>query len=88
MLTNDWPTLDVLRLRYIAHVLEHNGGHTMRAAEVLGIDRRTLTRILARERAKQAAAARFQPVRLVTLRPKASPEPGVISPPAVTAARA
>jgi Fis family transcriptional regulator, factor for inversion stimulation protein len=75
MLTDDWPTLDVLRLRYIAHVLEQHGGSTTRAAEVLGIDRRTLTRILSRERAKQAAAARF-PVRLVTLRPKSSPAPG------------
>jgi predicted DNA-binding protein (UPF0251 family) len=60
MLTNDWPTLDVLRLRYIAQVLERNGGNKTRAADMLGIDRRTLNRILARERAKAAAAARYR----------------------------
>jgi DNA-binding NtrC family response regulator len=58
MLTEDWPTLDVLRLRYIARVLEQNGGNKTRAADMLGIDRRTLNRILARERAKKEAAAR------------------------------
>ncbi len=63
MLTEDWPTLDVLRLRYIARVLEKNGGNKTRAADMLGIDRRTLNRILARERAKAAAAARnYRPV--------------------------
>ena len=60
MLTNDWPTLDVLRLRYIAQVLERNGGNKTRAADMLGIDRRTLNRILARERARQAAAERYR----------------------------
>jgi ActR/RegA family two-component response regulator len=59
MLTEDWPELDVLRLRYIAQVLEKNEGNKTRAADVLGIDRRTLNRILARQRAKAAAAARF-----------------------------
>jgi predicted DNA-binding protein (UPF0251 family) len=58
MLTDDWPSLDVLRLRYIAQVIERNGGNKTRAADMLGIDRRTLNRILARERAKAAAAAR------------------------------
>jgi hypothetical protein len=57
---SDWPTLDVLRLRYIARVLERAGGNKTRAAEMLGIDRRTLNRILARERAKKAMAERFR----------------------------
>ena len=57
MLTNDWPSLDVLRLRYIARALERTGGNKTRAADLLGIDRRTLNRILARERARKAAAA-------------------------------
>jgi hypothetical protein len=60
MLTNDWPTLDVLRLRYIAKVLQRAAGNKTRAADILGIDRRTLNRILARERAKEAAAARYR----------------------------
>jgi DNA-binding protein Fis len=63
MLTDDLPTLEVLRLRYIAYVLERHEGNKTRAADVLGIDRRTLNRILARERAKQAAAARFRAAR-------------------------
>ena len=59
MLTEDWPELEVLRLRYIAQVLEKNQGNKTRAADMLGIDRRTLNRILARQRAKAAVAARF-----------------------------
>jgi hypothetical protein len=59
MLANDWPTLDVLRLRYIAQVIEHSGGNKTRAAELLGIDRRTLNRILSRQKARQAVLARM-----------------------------
>jgi ActR/RegA family two-component response regulator len=70
MLTNDWPSLDVLRLRYIAQVLTHAGGNKTRAAEILGIDRRTLNRILARERAKQAAAARYRTPPAPSLQPR------------------
>jgi ActR/RegA family two-component response regulator len=49
----DWPTLDVLRLRYIHRAIEHMNNNKTRAAELLGIDRRTLNRILARERARR-----------------------------------
>jgi ActR/RegA family two-component response regulator len=52
----DWPTLDVLRLRYIHRAIEHTNNNKTRAAELLGIDRRTLNRILARERARRRAA--------------------------------
>jgi DNA-binding NtrC family response regulator len=80
MLTEDWPTLDVLRLRYIARVLEHNGGNKTRAADMLGIDRRTLNRILARERAKAAAAARnYRPIQ-VGGRPQAGQANGAAGP--------
>ena len=51
--TEDWPTLDVLRLRYIHRAIEHTNNNKTRAAELLGIDRRTLNRILARERARR-----------------------------------
>jgi DNA-binding NtrC family response regulator len=54
----DWPTLAVLSRRYIDRALEHTHGNKTRAADLLGIDRRTLNRILARERARKAAAAR------------------------------
>jgi DNA-binding NtrC family response regulator len=50
-LADDWPTLQVLERRYIDRVLSRTGGNKTRAAEMLGIDRRTLNRMFARERA-------------------------------------
>ncbi|HEY8040848.1 MAG TPA: sigma-54 dependent transcriptional regulator [Polyangiaceae bacterium] len=50
-LADDWPSLSVLERRYIDRVLSRTGGNKTRAAEVLGIDRRTLNRMFARERA-------------------------------------
>ena len=50
-LAEDWPTLAVLERRYIDRVLSRTGGNKTRAADVLGIDRRTLNRMFARERA-------------------------------------
>jgi len=47
----DWPTLSVLERRYIDRVLSRTGGNKTRAAEILGVDRRTLNRMFARERA-------------------------------------
>lgn len=55
--SEDWPTLDLLRLRYIHRAIAHTGNNKTRAAELLGIDRRTLNRILARERARRRTAA-------------------------------
>jgi len=42
------PTLDDLERRYLMHVLESVGGNRTRAAEALGIDRRTLYRMAER----------------------------------------
>jgi DNA-binding NtrC family response regulator len=42
----DWPTLDELSLRYLHRVIEHARGNKTKAAEMLGIDRRTVSRIL------------------------------------------
>lgn len=53
----DWPELDVLRRRYIHSMIGHAGGNKSRAAKLLGIDRRTLNRTLARERRQERAAA-------------------------------
>jgi two-component system, NtrC family, response regulator AtoC len=42
------PTLEEIEKRYLAHVLNHVGGNRKRAAEIMGIDRRTLYRMLDR----------------------------------------
>ncbi|MFL6228688.1 MAG: sigma-54-dependent transcriptional regulator [Pyrinomonadaceae bacterium] len=44
----DLPPLDELERRYLLHVLEATGGNRTRAAEVLGVDRRTLYRMAER----------------------------------------
>jgi DNA-binding NtrC family response regulator len=56
-LADDWPTLQLLERRYIDRVLSRTGGNKTRAAEVLGIDRRTLNRMFARERAAASGRA-------------------------------
>jgi DNA-binding NtrC family response regulator len=48
-LVEDRPTLAELERRYIELVLKETGGNKKRAAEILGIDRRTLYRTLERE---------------------------------------
>ncbi len=50
----DWPTLSLLSRRYIDRALQHTHGNKTRAADMLAIDRRTLNRIMARDRARKA----------------------------------
>jgi DNA-binding NtrC family response regulator len=47
-LFEDLPPLDELERRYLLYILEVTGGNRTRAAEILGIDRRTLYRMLER----------------------------------------
>jgi len=47
-LYNDLPSLDELQKRYLQYVLEKVGNNRSRAAEVLGVDRRTLYRMAER----------------------------------------
>ena len=47
-LFDDLPTLEEIERRYLMHVLEQVGGNRTRAAEVMGIDRRTLYRMAER----------------------------------------
>ncbi len=47
-LYEDLPALDEMERRYLLHVMEATGGNRSRAAEVLGIDRRTLYRMAER----------------------------------------
>ena len=44
-----WMTLEELRRWYVDRVLEHTDGNKQRAAEILGIDRRTLYRMFERD---------------------------------------
>lgn len=44
----DLPTLDNLERRYLVHVLDAANGNRTRAAEILGVDRRTLYRMAER----------------------------------------
>ena len=56
-LKNRITTLDQLERRYILHVLEQEDGNQSKAAERLGIDRRTLYRKLKEYRALQQRSA-------------------------------
>ena len=47
-LFDDLPSLEEIERRYLTHVLEQVGGNRTRAAEVMGIDRRTLYRMAER----------------------------------------
>jgi DNA-binding NtrC family response regulator len=47
-LFDDLPTLEEIERRYLLHVLEQVGNNRTRAAEVMGIDRRTLYRMAER----------------------------------------
>lgn len=47
-LVADRPTMDELQRRYLQFVLDENGGNRRRAANVLGLDRRTVQRLIAR----------------------------------------
>jgi hypothetical protein len=66
----DWPTLDVLTERYCDRVLNHVSQNRTRAAEMLGVDRRTVTRMLARRRTRGGLAGAARPAT-----PRPAPEP-------------
>jgi two-component system, NtrC family, response regulator AtoC len=47
-LASDWPSLDELQRRYLAVALGKNHGNRQRTADMLGITRRTIQRLIAR----------------------------------------
>src|SRR5207245_36571 len=57
----DRPALAELKRRYIEQVLEESGGNVSRAAAVLGVDRRSLYRMLQRHGMPPRAGSREQP---------------------------
>ncbi len=46
--SEDWPTLSEIEGRYVARVLSHTGGNKQAASRLLGIDRKTLERMIKR----------------------------------------
>jgi DNA-binding NtrC family response regulator len=46
----DWPQLSEIEGRYVARVLEHTGGNKQAASRLLGVDRKTLDRMIKRHR--------------------------------------
>ncbi len=46
----DWPQLSEIEGRYVARVLEHTGGNKQAASRVLGVDRKTLDRMIKRHK--------------------------------------
>src|SRR5262245_15675786 len=56
----DWPSLSVLSRRYIDRALQRTHGNKTRAADMLGIDRRTLNRIMSRDRTRKAKPAKAE----------------------------
>jgi DNA-binding NtrC family response regulator len=53
---SEFESLDEHTERYVRRVLEHTGGNRSRAAEILGISRRTLHRMAERKRSAEEAA--------------------------------
>ncbi|MBC7929209.1 MAG: hypothetical protein H7Z38_01470 [Rubrivivax sp.] len=44
----EWPALSEIEGRYVARVLAHTGGNKQAAARILGVDRKTLERMIKR----------------------------------------
>ena len=52
-----WVSLDTMIRRYVEQVLEHTDGNRSRAAQILGISRRTLQRMAERKRRAEAPSS-------------------------------
>jgi DNA-binding NtrC family response regulator len=50
------PCFDEVEKRYVQHVLAYTGGNKKRAAEIMGVDRKTLSRMLERHRIEEGEA--------------------------------
>jgi DNA-binding NtrC family response regulator len=55
----EWPPLAEIEGRYVARVLAHTGGNKQAAARLLGVDRKTLDRMIKRHKINSSTVARF-----------------------------
>jgi two-component system response regulator AtoC len=55
-ITEEWPALSEIEGRYVSRVLEHTGGNKQAAARVLGVDRKTLDRMIKRHHINRDAS--------------------------------
>ena len=53
-----WLTLEEVEQRYVARVLVHTGGNKQAAARVLGVDRKTIERMIKRHHINPVKTAR------------------------------
>ncbi len=56
---DDWVSLSEIEGRYVARVLVHTGGNKQAAARLLGVDRKTLDRMIKRHNIPQTRKSRF-----------------------------
>jgi two-component system response regulator AtoC len=54
----EWPTLAEIEGRYVSRVLSHTGGNKQAAARLLGVDRKTLERMIRRNNINVASGKR------------------------------
>ncbi len=59
----DWPQLSEIEGRYVARVLDHTGGNKQAASRVLGVDRKTLDRMIKRHNIEFQKRNNHHPVR-------------------------
>jgi two-component system, NtrC family, response regulator AtoC len=55
----EWPLLAEIEGRYVGRVLAHTGGNKQAAARLLGVDRKTLDRMIKRHKIISSTVARF-----------------------------
>jgi DNA-binding NtrC family response regulator len=57
----EWPTLEEVEKRYVARVLQHTSGNKQAAARLLGVDRKTIERMMKRYNIHLIKSAKVPP---------------------------
>jgi two-component system, NtrC family, response regulator AtoC len=55
VIKEEWPALDEIEGRYVSRVLDHTGGNKQAASRLLGVDRKTLDRMIKRHHIDRGA---------------------------------